>query len=94
MLLSSDHCAIPEGGVFKGGRKKRGKKKKAGGKKYYFLLKCLQISRHQSLFQQIQWTWQEELLYSIVFLLLKINWARFFPQFLVEMLRIVYAASR
>lgn len=58
-------------------------KEKKKKKKYYLLWKkCLQISRHQSLFQQIQWMWQEELLYSIVLLLLKINWASFFRSFL------------
>lgn len=58
------------------------------------LLPLLEISRHQSLFQQIQWIWQEELLYTMIPLLLKINWASFSPDgFLDDNYRIVYTYS-
>lgn len=54
----------------------------------------LEIPRHQSLFQQIQWIWQEELLYTMILLLLKINWASFSPDgFSGDNYRIAYTFS-
>lgn len=65
MLVTSNYFKVTGKCILKNRKEK---------KKYYLLWqKSLQISRHQSLFQQIQWMWQEELLYSIVLLLLKIK---------------------